>query len=168
MHVLLNSGDKWTPNKRRKTMSKRKDEVDEKYRDIYMRWARRTHKGKHPSHLVEGATYVFHPNQFIPGYCLLCPMTSLQPTDYRCGHHFRLCHVKHAVIVGRIILLACKCLQVKSQGTDESCRNQHYYCHLCHWPKTSKAALFIHYSTQHELAMEVIGHLVEKPKRVTQ
>ena len=82
MYVLLNSGDKWTPKKRhKKTMSKRKDGVNEKYRDTYMRWAGCTHKGKHPSHLVEGATDVFPPNQFIPGYCLLCPMTSLLSRD---------------------------------------------------------------------------------------
>ena len=169
MYVLVNSGEKWTPKKRRKkAMSKRKDGVDEQYHDTYRRWAGRTYKGKHPSHLVKGATNVFPPNQLIPGYCLLCPMTSLLPTDYRYKHHFRLCHVKHAVIVGRITLLACKCSQVKSQGMDDSCRNQHYHCHLCHWPKTSKSALFIHYSTQHDLPMEVIRHLVEKPKRVKQ
>ena len=32
MYVLVNSGEKWTPNKRRKKiMSKRKDGVDEQY-----------------------------------------------------------------------------------------------------------------------------------------
>ena len=92
-------------------------------------------------------------------------MMSLIPTDYRYKRHFRLCHIKHAVVVARITLLACKCSQVKSQGTDYSCRNQHYHCHLCHWPKTSKQALFIHYSTQHDLAIEVIGHLVERLKK---
>ena len=57
MYVLVNSGEKWTPNKRRKkAMSKRKDGVDEQYRDTYRRWAGRTYKGKHPSHLVKGAT----------------------------------------------------------------------------------------------------------------
>ena len=142
-------------------MARRKDGVDEKYRDMYMKWAGCTYKGKHPSHLVKGAKDVFPPNQLIPGYCLLCSMTSLQLTDYRYKHHFRLCHVERTVIVGRITLLACKCSQVKSQGMDESCRNQHYHCHMCHWPKTLKAALFIHYSTQHELPKEVIGHLVE-------
>ena len=103
MYVLVNSGEKWTPNKRcKKAMSKRKDGVDEQYCDTYRRWAGCTYKGKHPSHLVQGATNVFPPNQLIPGYCLLCPMTSLLPTDYRYKHHFRLCHVKHTVVVGRI------------------------------------------------------------------
>ena len=62
MYVLVNSGEKWTPNKRRKkTMSKRNYGVEEQYHDMYMRWAGRTYKGKHPSHLVQGATYVFPP-----------------------------------------------------------------------------------------------------------
>ena len=66
---FFNSVEKWTPNKRlKKTMAKRKDGVDEIYRDRYMRWAGRTHKGKHPSHLVQGATNVFPLNQLIPGY----------------------------------------------------------------------------------------------------
>ena len=53
MYVLVNSGEKWTPNKRRKkAMSKRKDGVDEQYRDTYRRWAGCTYKGKHPSHLA--------------------------------------------------------------------------------------------------------------------
>ena len=149
-------------------MARRKDGVDEEYRDRYRRWAGRTYKGKHPTHLVQGEKKVFPHNQLIPGYCLLCPMTSLIPTDYRYKRHFRLCHIKHAVVVGRITLLACKCSQIKSQGSDESCRNQHYHCHLCHWPKTSKQALFIHYNTQHDLPIETIGHLEERPKKIKQ
>ena len=137
-------------------MARRKDGVDEKYRDRYRRWAGRTYKGKHPSHLVQGEKKVFPHNQLIPGYCLLCPMTSLIPTNYRYKRHFRLCHIKHAVLIAKITLLACKFSQVKSQGTDYSCRNQHYHCHLCHWPKTSKQALFIHYNTQHDLPIEVL------------
>ena len=107
-------------------MARRKDGVDEKYRDCYRRWAGRTYKGKYPSHLVQGEKNVFPHNQLIPGYCLLCPMTSLIPTNYRYKRHFRLCHIKHAVVIAKITLLACKCSQVKSQGTDYSCRNQHY------------------------------------------
>ena len=169
-NIFLNtSGDKWTPNKKlKKGMARRKDGVDEKYRDCYRRWAGRTYKGKHPSHLVQGEKKVFPHNQLILGYCLLCPMTSLIPTNYRYKRHFRLCHIKHAVLIAKITLLACKCSQVKSQGTDYSCRNQHYHCHLCHWPKTSKQALFIHYNTQHDLPIEVIGHLVDKPKKIKQ
>ena len=61
MYVLVNSGEKWTPNKRhKKAMSKRKNGVDEQYRDTYRRWAGHTYKGKHPSHLVQGATMYFH------------------------------------------------------------------------------------------------------------
>ena len=149
-------------------MARRKDGVDEKYRDHYRKWAGRTYKGKHPSYLVQGEKNVFPHNQLIPGYCLLCPMTSLIPTDYRYKRHFRLCHIKHDVVIARITLLACKCSQVKSQGTDYSCKNQHYQCHLCHWPKTSKQALFIHYNTQHDLPIEVISHLVERPKKIKQ
>ena len=149
-------------------MARRKDGVDEKYRDHYRRWAGQTYKGKHPSHLVQGEKNVFPHNQLILGYCLLCPMTSLIPTNYRYKQHFRLCHIKHAVVIVRITLLACKCSQVKSQGTDYSCRNQHYHCHLCHWPKTLKQALFIHYNTQHDFPIEVIGHLVDKPKKIKQ
>ena len=45
MCFLVNSVEKWTPNKRlKKTMAKRKDGVDEIYRDTYMKWAGRTHK----------------------------------------------------------------------------------------------------------------------------
>ena len=43
----------------RRAMSKRKDGVDEQYRDTYRRWTGCTYKGKHPSHLVKGATNVF-------------------------------------------------------------------------------------------------------------
>ena len=102
-------------------MARRKDGVDEKYRDHYRRWAGRTYKGKNPSHLVQGKKKVFPHNQLIPGYCLLCPMTSLIPTNYRYKQHFRLCHIKNAVLIAKITLLACKCSQVKSQGTDYSC-----------------------------------------------
>ena len=35
-------------------MARRKDGVDEEYRDQYRKWAGRTYKGKHPSHLVQG------------------------------------------------------------------------------------------------------------------
>ena len=56
-------------------MARRKDGVDEKYRDRYRRWAGQTYKGKHPSHLVQGEKNVFPHNQLILGYCLLCPMT---------------------------------------------------------------------------------------------
>ena len=80
-------------------MVRRKDGVDEEYRDRYRKWAGQTYKGKHPSHLVKGEKNVFPHNQLIPGYCLLCPMTSLIPTDYRYKQHFRLCHIKHAVVV---------------------------------------------------------------------
>jgi len=37
-------------------MARRKDGVDEQYRDRYRKWAGRTYKGKHPSHLVEGGS----------------------------------------------------------------------------------------------------------------
>ena len=40
-------------------MARRKDGVDEKYRDRYRRWAGQTYKRKHPSHLVEGDKKVF-------------------------------------------------------------------------------------------------------------
>ena len=102
------------------------------------------------------------PNQLIPGYCLLCLLTSFQVSLYRYECHYRLCHVKHSVLIGRITLLACKCSEIKNQGTDNSCQNQHYHCHLCHWPKTSKESLFIHYTTQHEVEYDLIGHLVKK------
>ena len=110
-NISLNtSGEKWTPNKKlKKGMARRKDGVDEEYRDSYRKWAGRTYKGKYPSHLVKGEKNIFPHNQLIPGYCLLCPMTSLIPTDYRYKRHFRLCHIKHAVVVARITLLACKC-----------------------------------------------------------
>ena len=98
-------------------MARRKDGVDEKYRDRYRRWAGRMYKGKHPSHLVQGEKNIFPHNQLIPGYCLLCPMTGLIPTNYRYKRHFRLCHIKHAVLIAKITLLACKCSQVKSQIT---------------------------------------------------
>ena len=84
-NISLNtSGEKWTPNKKlKKGMARRKEGVDEEYRDRYRKWAGQTYKGKHPSHLVQGEKNVFPHDQLIPGYCLLCPMTSLIPTDYR-------------------------------------------------------------------------------------
>ena len=115
--VFVNSIEKWTPNKRlKKTMAKRKDGVDEIYRDRYMKWAGRTHKGKHPSHLVQGTKNVFPPKPDHTWLLSVMPhdKSTIVPTDYRYKRHFRLCHVKHTVIVGRITLLACKCFQVKS------------------------------------------------------
>ena len=41
-------------------MARRKDGVDEEYRDRYRKWAGQTYKGKHPSHLVEVEKTFFH------------------------------------------------------------------------------------------------------------
>ena len=161
--------DKQTSKKRsKKILSKRKDGIDNMYQDMYHRWVGCTHKGKHPSHLVEGQKKIYPPNQLIPGYCLLCPMASFQASLYRYKTHYRICHVKHTVVICPITLLACKCSEIKSQGTDTSCCNQHYHCHLCHWPKMSKESLFIHYTTQHQLEYDIIGHIVKKVKRVNE
>ena len=169
IHGMFNvdeSNNQSSKKKRKKILSKRKDGVDEIYQETYHCWVGWTHKGKHPSHIVQGQKKIYPPNQLIPGYCLLCLITSVQATLYRYKRHYRLCHIKHAVVIGCITLLACKCSEIKSQGTNKSCRNQHYHCHLCHWPKTSKEALFIHYTTQHEVKYELVGHLVKKVQRV--
>ena len=62
-------------------MSKRKDGVDEQYCDTYRRWAGRTYKGKHPSHLVKGATNVFPPKPV--NTWLLFVMPHDKSTTYR-------------------------------------------------------------------------------------
>ena len=149
-------------------MSARTDGIYALYRDRYKRWSGRVYKGKHPSHIVQGSKHIFPAKQEVPGYCLLCLMMTIHHTNYRFRRHFCLCHVKHAVVIGCITLLACKCSQIKSQGTDRSVWNQHFHCHLCHWPCTLKLALFIHYNSQHNMTMDVIGHLVARPRKIEQ
>ena len=161
LKIVIGPSKKWTPKAPlNKKMSARKDGIDALYRHSYKRWSGRVYKGKHPSHIIQGSKHIFPGKQEVPGYCLLCLMMTIHRTNYRFRRHFCLCHVKHAVVIGCITLLACKCSQIKCQGTDRSVWNQHFHCHLYHWPCTSKVALFIHYNTQHNMTVGVIGHLV--------
>jgi len=157
----------WRPGKPiKKAMAKRRDGVDAKYRNVYRKYAGSLYKGKHPTHIPLGSNDIIPPRQTVPGYCLLCPMSTTFPSMCRLRRHFRHLHLKYAITVDQTTMLACKCSQVKSQGTDGTVRNLHYHCHLCHWPRVQKHQMFIHFTTKHSLTMDEVGHLMRKPKKV--
>ena len=159
--------DKWSPmNPLKKRYPKRKDKVDMMYRHVYRKWCGKPYDGKHPTHLPVGCRTVIPDKQKIPGYCLLCPMTDIYPSLCRLRRHYNHLHVKYQIVVKKTVMLACKCSQIKNQGTDGSCRNMHYHCYICNWPRVQKHHMFIHLTTQYGLNMKEVGHLERAPKPV--
>ena len=156
---------KWAPtNRLKKSYPKRHDRVDAKYRKVYRKWSGTPYKGVHPTHIPIGSNDIIPAKQKVPSYCLLCPITTTFPSMCHLKRHFQHLHVKYTITVDKTTMLACKCSQIKSQGTDGSCHNLHYHCHICHWPRIQKHQMFIHFTSQHNLTMSQVGHLMRKPK----
>ena len=137
-------------------------------RRVYKKWCGVPYEGKHPTHVPVSSDAYIPPKQMLPGYCLLCPMTDIHPNLCRLKRHFAHLHIKYKVTVQDMQILACKCSDVRNQGTDGSNRNLHYHCHVCNWPRTQKHYLFVHLTTQHNFTMVEVGHLMRDPKSVKQ
>ena len=163
MYIIL---EKWSVGakfKRRK--GKRHDGMDEKYRESYRRWQGRKYLGKHPTHLDLDATQGLLEIQEYPGYCILCPMQKIVIYRSDMIRHYALQHFNHALTMGDVKVMRCKCSDMKSHGNDRAIRNAHYHCSECHMPKKDRDQLALHLACRHGWKFEEIKHLLRNPTK---
>lgn len=138
--------------------------MDEEYKNVYRKWEGKIYSGRHPTHIPVGSSKVIPKQQKVPGYCILCPMKGVIANKYLLRRHYQHVHVKYGITVEDMNILACKCSQMKSHGSDGFCRNLHFHCHICHWPRTQWEQMFIHYTTQHDFEPDRVAHLQKGPR----
>ena len=129
--------------------NKCKDSVDEQLTDIkYVYW-----QDKEPK--KQGDLYISHqdfldapiiiPQQPMDSHCILCPRKKELAGEYYAEAHYRWVHRGHSLVINDIIMLMCKCSEVRSTGTDGATRNSHWHCVECWHPFRLRGQLKLHF-----------------------
>ena len=114
---------------------------------------------KHLSHVGIGFKGKMIREQSTPNYCLLCPRRAFFHNDKDMESHYEKVHLKNTVTLGQLKLLKCKCSEVPNRGSDDSTRNAHYHCNVCHKPCDKKQQLATHLITRHDVQPGTLEHL---------
>ena len=114
----------------------RRDRVDEECTRlgiVYKKWQPLNPKQKsHPSVRDIDDSTVIPDEQEVPEWCILCPRNKyLRDNTYAHTHYLRR-HHKKLLVVDNAKMLACKCSEIRSHGSDRSARNLHFHCSLCY------------------------------------
>ena len=121
---------------------------------LYMEkcWKVRSVKSNlHFSHFNTNAKLTKLPErQSFPGFCIFCPKQYYANKMVNMKWHFKCVHIKRKLqILGKILLL-CKCCEVPCQGNDDTSRNTHFHCPMCHKPCENKWAIAVHLISKHD------------------
>ena len=144
----------------------RRDNVDEDCECqgiIYKRW--RPLNPSQTTHVsvrgFQDAT-VIPPEQNLPEWCILCPRNSFLRDEAVAHSHYLALHHKPCIVVGDHKLLACKCSEMRSHGSDRSARNQHYHCYVCFHPFKIPDFLATHMLTKHAaIELAQVRHIMK-------
>ena len=143
----------------------RRDRVDEECARlgiVYKKWQPLNPKQKsHPSvRDIEDST-VIPDEQEVPEWCILCPRNKyLRDNTYAHTHYLRM-HHKKLLVVDNAKMLACKCSEIRSHGSDRSARNLHFHCSLCYHPFKSGDLLATHMLCHHtDIMLSQVRHLM--------
>ena len=149
--------------------SRRKDGVDERYEGYkYVKWSkpRPTTRKMHTSHQSASAKRLYVTGQTVPAFCILCPQQRYLYNEKLAIQHYKAVHLKPSVIVQRTRIMMCRCSDVRSRGSDHSCRNSHFHCPCCWKPCDQRYQLGIHMISRHDTREEDVHHLfLTKKKR---
>ena len=135
----------------------------------YVKWdaSKANSNELHMSHLRKGSKDVVLRKQKVPGRCLLCPKQGMFVTPRLMEQHYVSVHHKSSRTFENIILLRCKCSEVRSRGSDKSTRNAHFHCTQCHKPCDFANQLAKHMVSKHDYEPEDVMsllHLASKDK----
>ena len=150
----------------------RRDGVDEECRAqniTYRRWTGTTepkaelHKSQ--CDFLDHNDYI-PPMQQRPGDCILCPMQKYLKDGWDLRRHYRSKHQENLLVMDNVVMLQCKCSDVRSRGwdRDHSTRNAHFHCSVCHWPRDKPSQIRNHLRAIHGKDEHEVQHLTSKPK----
>ena len=72
-------------------------------------------------------------------------------------------HHKKLLVVNNSKMLACKCSEIRSHGSDRSARNQHFHCCVCLHPFKAGDLLATHMITSRtETDLSQVRHLMHE------
>ena len=148
----------------------RRDRVDEECARlgiVYKQWTPfNPEQTEHASIFPANAEHFVPEAQDIPNWCMLCPRTRVLRDKAFAELHYKRVHHKRLIIIRNDKVLACKCSEIRSHGSDNSTRNQHYHCTICFHAIKSADFLATHMLTQHEqVNLPEVRHLMEKENR---
>ena len=143
----------------------RRDRVDEECARlgiVYKKWKPLNPKQKsHPSVRDIDDSTVIPDEQEVPEWCILCPRNKyLRDNTYAQTHYFSM-HHKKLLVVDNVKMLACKCSEIHSHGSNRSARNLHFHCSLCYHPFKSGDLLATHMLCHHtDIMLSQVRHLM--------
>ena len=148
----------------------RRDRVDEECARlgiVYKQWTPlNPEQMEHASIFPVNAQNYVPEQQDIPNWCMLCPRTRVLRDKAFAELHYKRVHHKRLIVIRDEKVLACKCSEIRSHGSDNSSRNQHYHCTICFHAIKSADFLATHMLTQHdEINLPEVRHLMEKENR---
>ena len=131
---------------------------------VYKRWELlNPDQSSHPSVREMDDGTIIPEEQSIPDWCILCPRNRYLK-DHSFAHIHYLCmHHKKLLVVNNSKMLACKCSEICSHGSDRSARNQHFHCCVCLHPFKAGDLLATHMITSHtEIDLSQVRHLMHE------
>ena len=143
----------------------RRDRVDEECARlgiVYKKWKPlNPRQSSHPSVRDIDDSTVIPDEQDVPEWCILCPRNKfLRDNSYAHTHYLRM-HHKKLLVVDNSKILACKCSEIRSHGSDRSARNLHFHCSLCYHLFKLGDLLATHMLTHHtEIMLSQVHHLM--------
>ena len=148
----------------------RRDRVDEECARlgiVYKQWMPlNPEQTEHASIFPVAATNFIPEQQDIPNWCMLCPRTRVLRDRAFGNLHYKHVHHKRLIVIRDEKVLACKCSEITSHGSDNSSCNQHYHCTICFHAIKTADFLATHMLTQHdEVNLPEVRHLMEKENR---
>ena len=100
--------------------------------------------------------------QEIPQWCVICPKNRYIRNRFLGRQHYLRVHHKPMLVVADSKMWACKCSEVRSHGSDNSARNQHFHCYICYHPFKRSDLLGTHLITQHIEVDDIqVRHLMD-------
>ena len=150
----------------------RRDGIDEQCRALkitYRRWPGTTEpKNKlHKSQVDFTNNNDYVPEaQPCPGDCILCPSKKYLQHHWDLRRHYMSTHQQGLLVMDDVVMLQCKCSDVRSRGwdRDHSTRNTHYHCSICHWPRDKASQIKNHLRTIHGKDKHAVEHLRARTK----
>ena len=124
------------------------------------RWKPRSIKfRKHISHFTVADPHQIPKSQQISGLCLLCPQQFFSNQKFCTHAHYQHLLWKQMIKVLDINLLFCKCSEVLNHGSDDTIRNGHYHCPICHKLCDQIKDLAIHLVSRPDVFPKAAKHL---------
>ena len=73
--------------------------------------------------------------------------------------HYTRLHWKRKINLLDLHLLSCKCSEVPKRGKDNTIRNGHHHCPICHKPCDQSKPLTVHMVSHHKVGADIVKHL---------